>query len=217
MKFRALVYKEIRECLPSTMGLAIMLFASGFVAVQIADSKIIMPGAMSDESFFHITGGWVLTFSIILGLILSVYQFQAEFSTRVWGFLLHRSVTRGTILISKLFSALLCFIPLLIIWSVFYLTVRNKPFFEAPLEISIFWKGLIFIILGYSSYLAVAAAILSQAKWYTTKLLSLAFGGWMFSILIVQWRLLGAWIIIFVTITILLIQITDIFLNREFE
>ena len=162
-------------------------------------------------------GGWLLAFSVVLGIMLSLRQYHTEFATRTWGFLLHRSVNRGTILLAKLFTGLLCFIPIMIIFGLFYFYIHDKPFFQTPFVIRIFWQGLIFIIFGYVAYLAFATAALSQTKWYTTKMLSVAFGVWMFIIFIVQRQLCWAWITVIATIAILLVQITDIFLNREFE
>ena len=162
-------------------------------------------------------GGWLLAFSIVLGLALSIRQYHTEFSARTWGFLLHRSVNRGTMLLAKLFTGLLCFVPIMIIWGLFYLYTHNKPFFQTLLAIRIFWQGLIFIIFGYVSYLAIALAALNKAKWYTIKMLSVVFGVWMFIIFIVQRPLCRAWLTAIAAVAILLIQIADAFLNREFE
>ena len=222
MRFRALVYKELRECLPFIIGAVILQFAFGFTIVQM----VIDPDHIDNyyrgwnyfnESFIGVAGGWLLAFSVALGIALGIRQYAAEFFIRTWGFLFHRSVRRGTILASKLFAGFLGFIPLAVIWGLFYLYAHDKRFFPIPPADRILWEGLIFVAFGYVSYLAVAMAALSRAKWYTTKKVSIAFGIWMFITLIMQWQLFWGWMAIAIATVILLVQIIDTFLNREFE
>jgi len=232
MKFIALVYKEIRECLPYIIGAAILLITFGFTTVQMSVSPNLIDYSytkFSDgnmnfwgwnlfrTSFIHSASGWLLLFAVALGIAIGIRQYSAEFLAKTWGFLLHRSVNRGTILASKLFAGLLGFIPLIVIWGLFYLYAHDKRYFPIPPTERIFAEGLIFVAFGYVSYLAIAMTALNKAKWYTTKTLSAAFGIWMFVTLVVQWQLFWAWITIIATAAILLVQITDIFLNREFE
>ncbi|MFA6186285.1 MAG: hypothetical protein WC770_03605 [Phycisphaerae bacterium] len=230
MKFNALLYKEIRECLPYVIGAAILLIAFGFTTVQMGvDPDTINNRYMAFSNanqwgwnlfrgyFIQPAGVSVLIFTIALGIALAIHQYSVEFFVRTWGFLLHRSVNRGTILASKLLAGLLSFVPLLIIWGLFFLYAHNKRYFPIPPTERIFMEGLIFVAFGFVSYLAVAMAALNKAKWYTTKTLSVAFGIWMFITLAVQWQLFWAWITIAVATAILLVQIIDTFLNREFE
>jgi hypothetical protein len=231
MKLRALVYKEFRECLPYVLGAAVLLIACGFTSVQIAinpnmvDYRFATFSADNDywqwdsfhSSFIQPAGAFLLLFAVALGISIGIRQYAAESLVRTWGYLLHRSVNRGTILFAKLFSALLSFIPLIIIWSIFYMYAHDKRYFPIPPTSRIFIEGLIFTAFGYVAYLAIAMAALSKAKWYTTKKVSIAFGIWMFINLIVQWQLFWAWMTIIIASAILLVQITDSFLNREFE
>ncbi|MHB0946277.1 MAG: hypothetical protein ACYC3B_03810 [Sedimentisphaerales bacterium] len=217
MKFGALVYKEIRECLPFAIGIATVLAAIGLTIAQMANLAAEHGRFIFSKGEIEALGVWLVVFSVVLGMILALRQYHTEFSARVWGFLLHRSVNRGTILLAKLFTGLLCFVPMAIILGLFYLYIHDKPFFQTPPTIRIFWKGLLFLVFGYVSYLAIAMAVLSKAKWYTTKMLSVAFGIWMFMTAALQWHLYWSWITIIVAAAILLVQITDVFLNREFE
>lgn len=217
MKFGTLLYKEIRECLPFVIVVAIILTAIGLTFVQMANIAAEHDRFIFNEGAIEAAGVWLLIFSIGLGMVLGVRQYHTEFAARTWGFLLHRSVNRETILSAKLFTGLLCFVPMAIILGLFYLYIHDKPFFQIPPTIRMFWKGLLFIVFGYVLYLAIAMAVLNKAKWYTTKMLSVVFGLWMFFMASIHWRLLGAWIIIVTTTAILLVQITDVFLNREFE
>jgi hypothetical protein len=229
MKFKALVYKEIRECLPYVIGTAVLLLAFGFTMVQITISSDFIARQYDSVrvgqwswyllrgSFIQPAGVWSLIFSIALGIALGIRQYSAEFFARTWGFLLHRSVNRGTILAAKLLTGLLSFIPVAIIWVLFYIYAYNKRYFPIPPTERIFWEGLLFVAFGYVSYLAITMAALNKAKWYTTKKISIAFGIWVFVALMVQWQLFWSWIAIIAAAAILLIQITNIFLNREFE
>jgi ABC-type transport system involved in multi-copper enzyme maturation permease subunit len=233
MKFGALVYKEIRECLPYMLGAALLLIAFGFTMVQITVNPDYIENRYTQFSNINVNqwggyylfrasliqpaGVWAMIFSVALGIALAIRQYSAEFFVRTWGFLLHRSVNRGTILASKLFAGLLSFIPLIIIWGLFYLYAHDKRYFPIPPTGRIFAEGLIFVAFGYISYLAIAMAALNKAKWYTTKKLSIAFGIWMFVTLMVQWQPFWGWITIIIAAAILLVQIIDTFLNREFE
>lgn len=213
MRFRALLYKELRECMPFSIGLTLILCVLSYAIFRAyeADSHV-------DKSIYELMGGWLMGFSVVLGIVLGVCQFHTESSIRLWGFLLHRSVTRGTILVAKFTSAAICFIPYVILLLLFfYLCIKSKADFELLPTLPLFLKGMIYIVFGYIAYLAITLAALNTAKWYTTKFLSIAFGLWTFVMLVIQWRLLGAWLVLIIAASILLIQITDLFLNREFE
>ncbi|HAL44420.1 MAG: hypothetical protein A2Y12_08340 [Planctomycetes bacterium GWF2_42_9] len=212
MRFRALIYKELRECMPIVSGLSLILLILGFMMMRFLYSTVRVAEI---KPVYEVCGGYLLAFSIVLGIILSVRQFYIEFSMKLWGFLLHRSVTKESILFAKIFTGFICFIPFLSMWTIFYF--YTKPVFVTPPELSYLWKGFVFAAFGYVSYLAVTLSTLSQAKWYTTKKMGIVFGLWMFIMLMIQWRLLGAWLVIIISASILLIQITDLFLNREFE
>jgi hypothetical protein len=241
MRFKALIYKELRECLPWVLTASIFLIACGFISLWMTVEPNTIEGHYSkftsssyvDTNLFEDTdillyylfyspfissaGIFLFLFAIGLGIALGVRQFWVEFFTKTWGFMLHRSVRRGTILLAKLFAGLISFIPMIVIWAVFYIYGYDKEYFPIPPSVSTFIQGLIFIAFGFVVYLSVALAAMSREKWYTTKMVSLAFVIWMFIALITQWRQGWAWLVIFVSGIVLLIQITDVFLNREFE
>ena len=232
MRFKALLYKELRECLPFALGAAILLIVCGFTTIQIAIKPDIADfrfGSFTEgnehqwqwnlfnTSFIQPAGAFLLLFSALLGIALGIRQYSVESLARTWGFSLHRSVNRGTVLTSKLFSAFLSFIPLSFIWAIFYIYAQDSRYFPIPPTQRILIEGLIFTAFGYVAYLAITMAALNKAKWYTTKLISAAFGIWMFINLIVQWKLFWAWATIIIASAILLVLIADNFLNREFE
>lgn len=240
MRFRALVYKEFRECLPWVLGASILLTGFGFFFM--ADSAMYPEyhyrtfaagGDIESVQFFNdldvdiydlfyypyvAKASYLLfVFSFVLGIALGVRQYWVEFFTKTYGFLLHRSVRRGTILSAKLLAAVISFIPMAVIWTIFYLYGYNRELFPIPPSAGTFAEGLIFVAFGFVVYLSIALAALSREKWYTTKMFSLAFAIWMLVTLGQQWQLSWAWITFFVSAVILLIQIADVFLNREFE
>jgi len=155
--------------------------------------------------------------SIALGFALGVRQYWVGFFTKTWGFMLHRSADRGTILTAKLTAAAISFLPLIAIWYLFYIYGHNKELFPVPPSTRTFIIGLLFVGLGYIVYLATALAGLATEKWYTTKMISLAFATWMLFTLMTRWRLTWGWTTIIIASVILLTQITDVFLTREFE
>ncbi len=234
MKFIALLYKELRECLPFVLAASVLLIGCGFIGLWMevspqtldyhyrtfaadSDIDVYSPSDISYGPFISPAGGLLFVFTIGLGLALGVRQHWIEFFTRTWGFLLHRSVKRSAVLSAKLSAGLISFIPMAVIWAVFYIYGFNKKYFPIPPSARTFIEGLIFIAFGYVVYLAAALAGLSATRWYTTKMISLAFAIWVFATLTAQWQFGWAWFTIIVSVIILLIQIIDVFLNREFE
>jgi hypothetical protein len=241
MKFIALLYKELRECLPLVLAASVLLIGCGFIGIWMnvspraleyhyhiftsgSDIETYQPSVNPDITWYlfyvpFISGAGVLLFVFTVGLALAlgVRQYWIEFFTRTWGFLLHRSIKRITVLYAKLIAGLISFLPMAIIWTIFYIYGFNKKYFPIPPPARTFIEGLIFITFGYVVYLAAALAGLSTTRWYTTKMISLAFAIWMLITLMMQWQLGWAWLAIIVSVIILLTQIVDVFLNREFE
>jgi ABC-type transport system involved in multi-copper enzyme maturation permease subunit len=176
----------------------------------------VYPYLLFKGPFIGIAGVWLFLFAVGLGIALGVRQYWVGFFTKTYGFLLHRSAKRGTILLAKLLAAVISFAPLAVIWVIFYFHGHSREYFPVPPSTRTFVEGLVFVGFGFVVYLSTALTALSRNKWYTTKMVGLAFMIWMFITLMFQWQLKWAWITIFVSAVILLIQITDIFLNREF-
>ena len=232
MRFSALLYKELRECLPWLL-LAMIIF--------IAASSIILRVEILDESFINHrfsrfspgnvigyyeftyypnireAGIWLFLLSIGLGLALGVRQFWLPNFTRTWPFLLHRSVDRGTILAAKLIAAILTLvISLGLTWVAIYWYASRVEAFKVPLPFRVFIEGCIFIITGFVIYLGTALSGLSRAKWYTTKIFGIAFVVTLFFIIFSQSTLAGIVLIITFFMVILLSQIIHTFGGREF-
>jgi ABC-type transport system involved in multi-copper enzyme maturation permease subunit len=150
-------------------------------------------------------------------LVLGIRHFWIPNFTKTWPFLLHRSVSRKTILAAKLTATSIAFvISLGAVWVGFYWYACRPEFSPIPQTLRVFIEGWIFITLGLVVYLGTALSGLSTAKWYTTKIFGLAFATVVIFTILFQWSLVWAFTVIAVSVAILLSQIFDTFLRREF-
>ena len=231
MRFSALLKKELRECLPWMLLAAIVFLALGslFLRTQINyrtpswHYSRLSPGAIVESHLFTypsilgVTGPLLLLSSIGLGLALGIRQFWIPNITRTWQFLLHRSVSRKTILAAKLTAAMIAFIISLgPVWIGLYWYARRPEVFPIPQTPRIFIEGWIFIMLGLVTYLGTALSGLSQTKWYTTKIFGIVFAAIVIFTTFPQCSLVWIFTMIAVSAAILLSRIFDTFLRREF-
>lgn len=230
MKFLMLLRKELRESLPWIILAAIALVAIGGISVRhdirsgwsagsysnISPGGPVNPHRFDRWSPLRMSGPTLFVISIALGLVLGVQHFWMPHFTRTWPFQLHRSVGKMSILGAKLVAAAIGFIvPLGGVWLALYWYVCRSNAFGVPVPARVLIDGLIMIALGLVVYLAAALASLSRAKWYTTKAFGLAFAAFVLYRAI-QCGLLWACVIIVVGIMILLSQVVDTFLKREY-
>ena len=230
MRFSALLYKEFRECLPWMLLAAIVFIAVTSVLFQTETysennsyrvSRLSPGTAQSSYKFtfypaMNETGPWLFIVSIGLGLVLGIRQFWIPNFTRTWPFLLHRSVSRNTILAAKLTAVSIAFACSIVpVWIGIYWYVTRPEVFAVPPTFRFFIEGWIFIILGFVTYLGTALSGLSTAKWYTTKIFGILFVVAIFMTLS-MWTLAGLLVALIVSVAILLLQIYQTFLRREF-
>lgn len=229
MRFLALLKKEFRECLPWVLLAVTFVLVFGFLAM--VDERIgienryrvftpgssVSPYELTSSSSLSFVGTLMFLASVGLGLALGIRQFWMAHFTRTWGFTLHRSVSRATILWVKLAAAAVSITFFLgLVWLYFYWYAHRSEYFPVPPTTRVFIEGWIFIVFGLVVYLGTALSGLSQARWYTTKMLGLAFSVLIFVTILVQWRLTLAFLAIIAGVVILLSQIIDTFLSREF-
>lgn len=232
MRFLALLRKELRESLPWILLAAIVLLAIGGFLLRQAQTYGWYDWSARDFSSSSITrtyglyyrrsplqliGPVLLLTSIGLGLVLGVRHFWIPYFTRTWPFLIHRSVSRSTILLAKLGAAIITFIISVgAIWVALYrYSCRPELFTMLPVK-RVFIEGWLFILLGLVVYLGTTLTGLSTTRWYTTKIFGLAFATVVISVAIFQWRLSWAFAAIIIGAVILLSQIIDTFAKREF-
>jgi len=229
MRFFALLKKELRESLPWTVLAAVgYLVISGFAMhmafnVRFGRYPGFTPGStvgyymLTKDSSLSLCGIWLLVISIGLGLALGIRQFWMPHFTKTWGLTLHRSVSRQTILWAKLSAAIISFvISVGFLWFVFYRYSLRPGLLPVPPISRYFTEGLVFIAVGFVTYLGTVLTGLSTAKWYTTKIFGLALAALIFAIVVLQYRIIAAFIVLFIGILFLLSQIIYSFLNREF-
>ncbi len=230
MRFSALLRKELRECLPWMLLAAIVFLALGgfFLRAEAYNGGYrhysrLSPGTIVESSLFTyysilgITGTLLLLSSIGLGLVLGIRHFWIPNFTRTWPFLLHRSVSRKTILAAKLTAGTIAFvISLGTVWVALYWYANRPEVFPIPQTVRVFIEGWIFIMLGLVTYLGTALSGLSTANWYTTKIFGLAFATVIIVTTLSQWTLVGIFTVIAISVAILLSQFFDTFLRREF-
>jgi hypothetical protein len=229
MRFSALLKKELRECLPWMLLAAILFIAITSVLFQAETSgnnnsyrySRLSPGTIvrGYRFTFYPTmaqiGPFLFFLSIGLGLVLGIRQFWIPTFTRTWPFLLHRSVSRNTILAAKLTAAPIAFACSIVpVWIGLYWYATRPEVLTVPPTFRFFIEGWIFIILGLVIYLGTALSGLSTAKWYTTKIFGLVLG--FIIIIVTQFTLAELLGVIIVSTAILLSQIFQIFLRREF-
>jgi len=230
MRFSALLRKELRECLPWMLLAAIAFLALGgfFLRAEAYNESDrhysrLSAGTVVDHyqlTFYptlNLTGPWLFFLSIGLGLVLGIRQFWIPHFTRTWPFLLHRSVSRKTILAVKLTAGTIAFvISLGPVWIGLYWYANRPEVFQIPPMFRVFIEGWIFIMLGLVVYLGTALSALSTANWYTTKIFGLLFATVIIVTTLSQWTLVGIFAVIAVSVAILLSLIFDTFLRREY-
>jgi hypothetical protein len=230
MRFLVLLKKELRECLPWVLLAAAFVLVFGFFSMinQRIDEysyKVFTPGSSIPFSYFEFIGSapcdtvgvFVFLASIGLGLALGIRQFWMAHFTRTWGFTLHRSASRAAILWAKLAAAAVSItFSLGLVWFYFYWYARRSEYSPLPPTIRVFIEGWIFIVFGLVVYLGTALSGLSRARWYTTKMLGLAFSVLIYVTILAEVKLTLAFLAVVVGVVILLSQIIDTFLSREF-
>lgn len=231
MKFLALVNKELRECLPWLL-LAVVVFL--FFGTLLLRVEIVHGQSRYDNWNEHagtslhsyrlfvyqplqMIGPLLLMVGPGLGIVLGARQFLLPTFMKTWAFTVHRSVTRQTILRAKVISALICFVVSLgVLWSLFYLYASRPGVFKFPPKPRVFVEGWIYILMGMIVYFGTVLSAISTTRWYTTRTFGLVFSGWVFFLVMSRYSLVWCMWIIIISLAILILQIRNTFLSREF-
>lgn len=230
MKFIALLKKELRECLPFIIAAAVLLLVIGFLVLKLEQPRkyfgeypYFKPASVIDtyqfQRWFPLKdfGPSVFIFSIALGLAIGIRQFWVAFYSRTWDFEICRSIRRVTVLAAKIAAAIIGFIASVgLVWTLTYWYASQPSVWFTPPTGRVFIEGWIFVAIGFVVYLGVAVAGLSTERWYTTKMFSLGFALFVFIACLSDWRLWLVLIFLIVGILILLLQVTEKFLDRQF-
>lgn len=232
MRFLALVRKELRECLPWLLTAGLLLLAVGALALR-AEAQYGQPnwlhhdrpapGApanvyrLTQRSALAMPTVWLAFTAPSLGLVLGVRHFWMPLVTRTWSFLLHRSASRTTILAAKCGAAILAFLLSVgAVWTGLYWYACRPEVFPVPAPAREFVNGWFYIAVGVVVYLGTALSALSAGRWYTTRMFGLAFAVVALFVILMQWHLVWAAVLLTLTLAILVSQMLATFLDREF-
>lgn len=235
MRFITLLKKELREILQWLL-LAFIAFAGiGTLMLRTMIRKpdfggqydwLIKPGKETpmyalvyyfDIEPLRFVGPLLFLVCISLGFVVAIRQFWGPGLLKTWAFTIHRSMSKATILAVKFSAAIIALVTSCgLVWTLFYTYVSRSGVFPMPMMGRIFIEGWIFVILGLVVYFGAAFSGLSTARWYTTKIFAIIFSMVILSIARKQTDLLSCLLVIMIGVVILVSQIINMFLNREF-
>jgi len=232
MRFLALFRKELREVLPWMLLAAVVVLAIGGLDVL---SMMRSGDQPPPYYYFGEASGYLRIYSVLLvsdlwafaplllltscglGLVVAGRQFLFPGVVREWPFTLHRSTTRGAVLLAKLCAAGAAFLlGIGAVWSVLYLYASQPGALRRPVEGRIYWQGWIYILLGVLAYFAAAVASLSRARWYATRLFPLVIAAIVIPLVLVTWNMAVVATVLLIGLALLAVQLIDLMLNREF-
>lgn len=230
MKFLAIYKKELREALPWVLAaiaifgfIVTMALLSGQISWQYSDNWhktaespirisrfiIVSPTNECGPLFFFIILG--------LGLVLGVRQFWMPKFSKTWALTLHRSIRRERILFAKLASSITAFIlGTGIPWTLYFWHLTKPGVLPIPPPLRVLIEGWVFVLMGVMIYSGTAVSGLSKGRWFGTKMLSLISAFLVMFIAFVGQGLFGFTITIVIGLAILLPQLFNMFMYKEF-
>ena len=229
MKFLTLLRKELRDSLPWIIFTIISLFMISWYMISIRsynmlrwpygpmqNGAIIYEGNIFIEDIMLGPAFLMFFLSILLGLALGFMHFWMPGFRGTWQYLMHRSVSRLSIINSKVSAAAIIMICLSLAWLLLAEFVDMSRRIVIPPESGLVRLGVFYVFLGFIVYMAIALCALTKARWYTTKLFSIFFGLIMYLIIISQPNIYRAFVISVLAFIILIVQLYQVFMQREF-
>jgi len=229
MKFLALLKKELREAAPwAVLAIAVLGLWGWFTLMKLDRVGVELS---FDLRWQRINSLWNLQqqdplcgigpllflTSLGLGLVLAVRQFWIPSFLRTWSFSLHRSVTRGRILLTKSIAAA-CALGFAAggVWTIVYLVAARPGFLELPPSARTYWIGWVYIAAGLTAYFATALTALNTTRWYTTRLYPMALATAVLPMVLIQVSLAAASMMLAAGTLLLGAQVVHTFATREF-
>ena len=230
MRFLTLLKKELREAVPWIILSLIILFAISWFLIRIMAiyhgqeyyHGMLQSGKVIEQYMLFrpdiIQGPAVLMFfvSIGLGLVLGYRHFWMPGFTGTWQFLIHHSVTRSTIISAKLAAAAVLMFCLSLAWLLVAGITSTSEKVIIPPESGLVGLGIFYAYLGFIVYLGTALCAITKTRWYTTRMFGLFFVFVMYIAILPQKSFTYAFLITVVFVAVLIIQIYEIFLQKEF-
>jgi hypothetical protein len=229
MKFLTLLKRELRESVPWIILAVLLLLTIGWPIIRLTainqtqglygvttNGSVIDAYRIFRTDIMYESAIWMFFISIGLGIVLGIRHFWMPGFTGTWQFLVHRSVTRGAILSAKLIAAAVLMLCLSIAWLLLAGYAHTSKMVIIPPESGIVGMGIFYTYLGFIFYMGTALCALANTRWYTTKLFGLFFVLIMCILVLSQKSFLLAFFIAAVVFVVLIVQIYETFLKREF-
>jgi len=229
MRFLALLKKELREALPWIVLAVLSLLSISWFMIRMKafdqgrwNYNVSSNGTVIDQYMIFradiMMESAVLMFfiSIGLGLVLGFRHFWMPGFTGTWQFLIHRSVTRSVIISAKLTAAAIVMLCLSLAWLLLAGITGISERIIIPPESGIVGLGIFYAYLGFIVYMGTSLCAITKARWYTTRMFGLFFVFIMFLVIVSQTSFAQAFFISVVFFVVLIVQIYEIFLQREF-
>jgi hypothetical protein len=229
MKFLTLLKKELRDSLPWIIFAVISLFVISWFMISmktynqrgwpyspIKNGAIVGQDNIFRDDILLGSAGLMFYLSILLGLALGYTHFWMPGFRKTWQLLIHRSVTRSAIITSKLSASAIMMICLSLAWLLLARFVSKSERVIIPPDAGLVRLGVFYAFLGFIVYMATALCALTKARWYTTKLFGLFFAFVIYIIIISQPNIYRAFVISIIAFIILIVQLYQFFLQREF-
>jgi hypothetical protein len=230
MRFLALLKKELREAVPWIILSVILLFVISWFIIRLMavyhgpeyyhemlpNGKVIEQFMIFRANVIQEPAALMFFISIGLGLVLGFRHFWMPGFTGTWQFLIHRSVTRSAIISAKLAAAAIVMLCLSLAWLLLARIAGMSERIIIPPDSGIIGLGIFYAYLGFTVYMGTALCAITKARWYTTRLFGLFFVFIMFLVILSQTSFAQAFFITVVFFAVLIVQIYEIFLQREF-
>lgn len=226
MKFLALLKKELREAVPWIILAVISLLVLSWLEIRAAirgqkrwflsDITIGKTIDVFHSDIIQSSAPLMLYISILLGLALGIRHFWMPGFRGTWQFLIHRSVRRTTILFAKFMAVLIAMFFLSLTWIMLAVYTHISKKVIIPAESGRVILGIFNAYLGFLVYIGTSLCALTRARWYTTKMFGIPFVLIMFIFILIMPNLACAFIMAIIVFSVLMIQIYQIFLQREF-
>jgi hypothetical protein len=229
MRFLTLLKRELQESLPwIILAVLLLLGICWFIIRMNAQDQgrwlygVTTNGSVIDAyrifrtDIMQESAGLMFYISIGLGIVLGFRHFWMPGFTGTWQFLIHRSVNRGALLSAKLIAASVVMLCLSIAWLLLAFYAHTSKKVIIPPESEIVGLGIFYAYLGFIVYIGTALCALSKTRWYTTKLFGLFFVLIMCILVVTQTSFLLAFLITAIVFFVLIVQIYETFLKREF-
>ena len=234
MRFLALLKKELREALPWFLLAAVVLAFFGSISIRTYSRdwrdryEVWHQGSSQQDPYLNfyqlrtqpfLRDAAMVLFctSVGLGVVLAARQFLVPIFLKTWAFTIHRSASRAMILSIKFIAVIIAFvISCGIIWTLFYWYASKPGVFPIPPRTRTLIEGWLFVAAGLVIYFGTALSVLSTARWYTTRIVGLAFAIFILIFALSQTSIPLCIVMIAVGLLILVSQVVHTFLTREF-